>query len=342
MLLYKIGESGMLLWEATISGTSLVIQHGLAHGSPQTSIIEFPTAQEATVEAQRRYNKKRDREGYTAEQPTDKPAMPMLATSYKEFRHKMPAIVAVQPKMDGIRCVATNSALLTRRNEPITSVPHISEVLKRLPPGIILDGELYSHDKSFQDILSLVKRGTPKNDALNSIIYCVFDIINENPFRTRQLEYQYFCDLLGWPIIPIATELVKKKDVEAVLRFRVDQGFEGVMVRDPEGFYEPNKRSYYLQKYKSFSDTEFQIVDIVASARGREEGAAIYVCVTPDGKKFRARPRMSLPQRSMIYRERNSFIGYWTRITYQGLTNSGVPRQPIAEGLEPTRERLNG
>jgi ATP dependent DNA ligase domain. len=41
----------------------------------------------------------------------------------------------------------------------------------------------------------------------------------------------------------------------------VSNGYEGIMLRDRNGIYEPNKRSKYLQKYKKFMEEEFQIID---------------------------------------------------------------------------------
>ena len=340
MILYKLGQNGMLLWEGKVEDTTLTITYGLLLGAPQVITTDYPSNEEAEKELKRRYNKKRDREGYSEEQPTTKPPMPMLATSYPDFKHKLPPIVYVQSKLDGVRCIGSNKGLVTRRNEPISSMPHVLEALSSLPPGIVLDGELYCHGVPFQELLSMIKRDVPTNEAINSISYFVFDIVNDNPFSTRVNEYQYFCDALGWPLVPLITQLAKKKDLEKYLKARVEQGFEGIIVRDPEGYYEPNRRSYSIQKYKKFDDEEYRIIDITCSSRGREEGAAIYVCKTKSGKTFQVRPRMSIPQRSMIYRERESFIGYWTRVTYQGLSSTGVPRQPIAEGLEPTKEQL--
>jgi ATP-dependent DNA ligase len=341
MILYKLGQNGMLVWEGKTQGATLGICHGHLTGALQSEIIDFPSPEEAETELLRRYNKKRDREGYTVEQPTKKPPMPMLATNYHEHHSKLPLIVIVQPKLDGIRCIGSCEGLFTRRNERITSMPHISTALKYLPPGIVLDGELYSKGTSFQTILSLVKRDYPSTKGINTICYHVFDIINDNPFETRAGEYTYFCDLVGWPLIPVPINTGKKADIPIAFNHWKELGGEGVMIRDPHSHYEPNKRSYGLQKYKEFITEEYEIVSITAADKGREKGAAIFVLQSASGKKFRARPKLSIAQRCLVYRNRESFKGYWTRITYQELTALGVPRQPIAEGLEPDKDSLN-
>lgn len=341
MILYKLGQNGMLFWEGILIGTDLSICHGLLKGTMQVEKLCYSNALDAEKELLRRFRKKRDREGYTEAQPTEVPPLPMLATVYKDHGHKLPALMYCQPKLDGIRCIGSSKGLFTRRNEIISSMPHISSALESLPPGIVLDGELYSNDLSFQEILSLVKRDVPLTKGINTIIYNVFDIINDNPFQTRFEEYKHICDMIGWPLIPVHSEPIKKSDIPEMMAKAIENGFEGIMLRDPYSPYESAKRSYGLQKHKSFSTEEYQIVDITCADRGREQGAAIFVCKTETGLKFKARPKLSLAQRCVVYRNKDSFIGYWTRITYQALTASGVPRQPIAEGLEPTREALN-
>jgi DNA ligase-1 len=40
----------------------------------------------------------------------------------------------------------------------------------------------------------------------------------------------------------------------------MEEGYEGIMVRNPNSPYEISKRSSYLQKYKEFDDDEFEII----------------------------------------------------------------------------------
>src|SRR3546814_5944064 len=69
---------------------------------------------------------------------------PMLAEKYDAFEPGF-----AQPKLDGVRCIATKDGLFSRQGKPITSCPHISTALTPLfepTTSLELDGELYNHD----------------------------------------------------------------------------------------------------------------------------------------------------------------------------------------------------
>lgn len=54
----------------------------------------------------------------------------------------------------------------------------------------------------------------------------------------------------------------------------VDRGYEGLMLRNMKGKYESGKRSYDLQKYKTFFDKEFLVVGYEVD----KDGCIVYTC----------------------------------------------------------------
>jgi len=108
----------------------------------------------------------------------------------------------------------------------------------------------------------------------------------------------------------------------------VEQGYEGLIVRNKKGLYKQKDRSNDLQKYKEFVDDEFEIVDYKAGT-GRDENAVIWICKTKEGKTFNARPEGSLDQRRKNYRSGKKFIGKLLTVRYQNLSKDGIPRFPI-------------
>ena len=89
---------------------------------------------------------------------------PMLAAKWKDVKDKITAkSVMMQPKLDGMRCIAKADGLWSRNGEPIISAPHIFEAIAPMfvdRPDLILDGELYNHDlkDDFNTIMSCVKK----------------------------------------------------------------------------------------------------------------------------------------------------------------------------------------
>jgi ATP-dependent DNA ligase len=86
---------------------------------------------------------------------------PMLAHKYEGWSGPCFS----QPKLDGVRCIATSSGLFSREGKPIYGVPHIQEELETFfsTHDKVLDGELYNHDlhDDFNAIVSVVKKQNP-------------------------------------------------------------------------------------------------------------------------------------------------------------------------------------
>src|SRR5258708_810411 len=76
---------------------------------------------------------------------------PMLAHKFADHGHKIVTPCFIQPKLDGVRCIAIIHygvvTLWTRTRKPIFSVPHINDALAARFPNrsLVLDGELYNH-----------------------------------------------------------------------------------------------------------------------------------------------------------------------------------------------------
>jgi DNA ligase-1 len=339
VILYKLTNANLLSWGISVSGNKVVIEHGVYRGKLQVDIHACPSNDAAITEMQRRIAVKKTKQGYTTHIPSSVPDLPMLASTYNPAT--LPEQILIQPKLDGIRCVATHNTMRTRRNEPIQSLPHIQEALSTLPPGVKLDGELYCHGLSFQEHLSIVKRNDPHRDY-SKMYYHVFDVQTEDlPFVER---YKLLFDILdkvsSQYVIPVKTVLCAKTDIPSMARTHF-LNYEGAIIRDPNGMYQNNHRSSSLQKYKWSETAECQIVDIIAPTTGRSEGAAIFICRHPTtGQQFKAVPKLSIYIRKSIFENKDSLIGYWARVTYDALSNKGVPLKPRAEAYAYKPEDL--
>lgn len=297
--------------------------------------------EQALNEAQSMWNKLKDA-GFSTEMPnpdarfnTDANGKmkPMLAIGFNEKKIKFPCLV--QPKLDGVRCLAFldengEVVLLSRKGKPY-NIPHLKAFLSEHKDMLPLDGELYNHrELTFQEIVSAVKR---HSEITPKIRYAVYDkpldgVTNKKRWSALIDSYEKLILVKDSPTYRV--DWVYCDNMEQILKYHkkcVADGYEGVIIRNLDGLYEFGFRSNNLIKYKEFNDAEFEIVDVV-EATGRDAGTSIMVLKTSEGKEFNAKPQGSRELRAMYLRNKKSLIGKWATVQFQGLSDDGVPRFP--------------
>ena len=263
---------------------------------------------------------------------------PMLAHDYKKRGHNITYPAYVQPKLDGIRCLAERDgntiSYTSRDNKDFVCVDHLTpHLLKLMKDGDTWDGELYTKALTFQEIVSAVKRKQPNTLKIE---YWVYDCVMAGDFEDRH----YYIDSRiknSGPILPVTTLLINsEEEMLTCHNVMLSKGYEGTMVRNVKGEYLPsdangrNKaRSPNLQKYKDMEDAEFKIVG-ASEGEGKDKGCVIFTCVTDNGKEFEARPNGKYARRERWYKDRKKLIGKMLTVQYQGFTDEGKPRFPIA------------
>jgi len=237
--------------------------------------------------------------------------LPMLANKWEDRQKYISEPFYVQPKLDGVRLIVSNKGCFSRTGKPVEGVEHLARGLK---DGEYLDGECYAPNKTFEEITSMFKMN-PKE-----LEFHVFDYFDVN---RPDLTFEERKDQ-----ITVDTFLVdKKSEVQGYHDLFVNQGHEGIMIRDASSVYEIGKRSNYLLKYKAFQTEEYEIVD-VKEGTGREKGAAIWVCRVGD-HQFSAKPEGTIEMRKKYLQEKEKYIGKRLTVRYQNLTALGVPRFPV-------------
>lgn len=264
--------------------------------------------------------------------------VPMLAHKFSEQAHKIKYPAFVQPKLDGIRCIAIvkdgAATLWTRTRKPITSVPHIIQELEAAfeTQDIVLDGELYNHSMKaeFEKIVSLVRQEEP-GEGHEMVQYHVYDTVNEDSFKDRYAKlHRLFGTFEFYALRLVHTEVAQTEDsvMDFFDRYR-GQGYEGAIMRNVASLY-ANKRSYDLQKVKEFDDAEFRIVGI-EEGRGKLAGhVGSFVCEMDNGKQFLAKAKGATERLRDYFNLHNLWQGKKLTVQYQGLTGKeGVPRFPV-------------
>ena len=301
---------------------------------------------QAIAEAQSKWKKQIDK-GYTAFVDTDDVEAflekdpksihrPMLAHSYDKQSHRIQWPAYTQPKLDGIRMIAsiqeTSVVFHSRNGKPIKTVDHlIPELLATFDPGTTIDGELFNPMMTLQEIVS----GAKKQSALSVILeYWIYDIVDfEKGFAVRQDDLlQMKCSLPGGAkcLKRVPTEIVKSvDDMKDNHKKYILGGFEGTIIRNAYGKY-VSRRSADLQKYKDFKDEEFEIIGY-KEGKGKDEGTVIFKCVTgPDapkgaGLEFDCRPRGTHAQRSAWFDDIHGIIGKMLTVRFVNWTPDGKP-----------------
>jgi ATP-dependent DNA ligase len=261
--------------------------------------------------------------------------MPMLAKVYEEHAHKIDWENAfIQPKLDGMRCLAVikdgKVTLLSRKNKEILTMDHIKEELERLEDCII-DGELYAHDKTFQENMKLIKKYRKGESEL--VKFHVYDMVDDKHFSQRYYNLIMITEKYGWDYLEVVpTQKITEEAIKPYHSQFLEKGYEGSMVRWGTDGYKINGRSDSLLKYKDFIDETFRIIDIEPADARPEWGTPVFEAVT--GEKFRAGTKMSHDDKKDLLANKDKYIDKLAEVRFFEYTDGGlVPRFPVMVGI---------
>ena len=268
---------------------------------------------------------------------------PMLAYKVDKKPVDWSEKVFIQPKLDGVRCIFTKDGAYSRTGKEFKNLAHIKYDLTdyfRKHPNSVLDGELYNHalKNDFEKIISLVRKQKPTDqdarDAENLVQYHVYDTIAEG------VNYE---DRFNWltRYLPIAASMtlikntvVESQDEAKMLHdVHLAQGYEGSMLRLNKPYEQ--KRSYNLQKFKDFSDTEATIVGYEAG-KGKFTGLiGKFFMQDDDGNEFGCPigKGYNYADRKVILDNIHDYIGQRATFTYFQRTQAGSYRHPLFKTL---------
>jgi len=321
--------------------------------------------EQAIKEAQSDWNKKTEREGYMATAATiltpasvvvaatsaeavggagapSPPAAtsaatvprPMLAHSFDKRGKDIRFPAYSQRKLDGMRCLAdTEGNLYSRNGKPLLQLDHIRADVRKLPPGTVLDGELYSDTLPFEVLVGLIKKkkATAEDVAKMAQIHlCVYDTITPDPYEARKASLEaLFASTPFAALKLLPTEECKtKEDLKGLHDLYVAEGYEGLILRNKTGLYAVNHRSKDLQKYKEFLDEEFVVTGFTVG-EGVEAGCVLWTCTTAEGKEFSCRPKGTHESRQEALKTAAGQIGKKLTVRFQEWTAEKKPRFPV-------------
>jgi len=239
------------------------------------------------------------------------PAIPvfecMLAHDGANHEKKIKGVKLLEPKLDGVRCLTVVNyenrtvTQFTRNGKELENFQHITDavsgIIDLLGRSYVLDGEVVSH--SFQDLMKQVHRKTDVQAQDARLM--LFDIIPLSEFRAGQsvLGQRRRTNLLRSFEKAFAqtgcVEVIPQTEVDldsyvGELQFKefnknaIEQGFEGIMIKDPNGKYECKRSTNWL-KQKPFIEVSLEVTHL-EEGTGRNLGklGALVCSGQDDGK----------------------------------------------------------
>ncbi len=260
-------------------------------------------------------------------------------------------------KIDGLRCLiymGSDGELHTASRgamnydvamSEILSHPSLIEVFKE-NPGLIMDGECYKHYWSLQKLNSIAR--TQKTAIDYSILqFYWYDIVDTNStFEERWAFMKDIKDQLNLDFNPER----EFKDGELRIQFvpqlivsgynsmidlhneYVAEGWEGLVIRDPDKVYRPNGRTNDMIKIKVYRDDLFKVIGYELGLRGSED--MVFIMELPDGRTFKAKPLGDRAQKEEYVENFDSlYKGHICECKFFYYSDDGLPLQPAAKAF---------
>jgi DNA ligase-1 len=296
------------------------------------------------------------------------PFKPLLAEAVDDINAlRYPLLASV--KYDGIRCVVINGVAMSRSLKPIPN-RFVQSVVGK-PEFNGMDGELMVNG-NFQDVTSAFMSADGEPD----FYFAVFDNVTnaDCPFTRR---YESLGDFPEHERIRIVeqVEVTHPGELREYYDMVLEDGHEGVMVRDPNGRYKHGRSTLkegILLKWKPFADAEATVVgfeermhnanEATTNALGRTERSSHKENLVPmdtlgalvvkndalwPGQTFNIGTGFTDAQRAELWEVRNlpwiqsgplGLIGRTVKFKYQAIGTKDVPRIPVFLGFRDGRD----
>lgn len=292
----------------------------------------------------------------------------MLAVKAKEFETLNYPLLA-SPKIDGVRATNKSGALVSRT---MTLIPNgFTQALFGKKQWHGFDGELVVGAPNHPNCMQNTMSGVMSREGSPVVTWYIFDRWDlERPYMMRARaakdllsEYPgYSVEWLPQTLIHNVAELYAYEDA------RVEEGYEGVILRAPDGRYKQNRSTIkegLMLKVKRFHDSEAEIVgayelmhnnnEATTDARGftkrsthnaGKEASGVLggfnVRDIYDGREFDLGTGFTLEQRKNLWqawlKNPNHLLGIICKYKHFPIGVVDKPRHPIFLGFRDRRD----
>lgn len=269
-----------------------------------------------------------------------------LAHKFEAKRVKGTDLVALEPKYDGVRCIAViksgNVQMYSRKGKAFEAQPAFEQTvvpeLGSLGDGVF-DGELFGED--FKNTIEAVRKGSDWDmDKIRSIQFHMWDWmphgdwVKQNTDLTCRDAREHLEDLSinsqNSFLRLVQRDLVHPNKVREYHDRYVMDGFEGAMVKLLDSTYKFG-RGHNVMKYKHFDTADLKVVGFEEGTGKYEAHLGALVVERPhNGEMVRVKVGSGFTdaQRLEIWENRSKFRGKVVEVQYFEVTPDGSLRFP--------------
>ncbi len=208
-------------------------------------------------------------------------------------------------------------------------------------PEIVFDGELYCHGYSLQSLSGLARTEKDDDKDCSVLEYYIYDImIPDIPFSDRLDKLEEIQEILKldfepnkeWNDRDLKFQMVPQVEVSGWAGIKrlhdqyVSEGFEGIVVRNPDKPYGFGKRTNDMIKVKEYQDAEFEITGL---SEGLRDEDMCFTCITDKGVEFKAKPMGNRELKQQYRKDLDSLIGKMATVKFFYFSDEGTPLQPV-------------
>lgn len=281
----------------------------------------------------------------------------------------------IQKKSDGLRALYNNDVMWSRQKKIFPKKNYLLDELSKIlneryyvngdeidNDKLYLDGELYKHGLSLEEINSIARSNSNKEN----LEFHIFDVF----YPSIKMTYNDRLSLLNTMFQASAQfkyiKLVEthqvhdENEIKKLYKHYVeDNGYEGLVIRAGLGLYNlSGGRSYDVLKIKKRIDEDMVLISYTASKSGKEKDAIIFIvdpCIKDykekmerkelkkilSGKEFNVVPNWTIQKRKDLFYKleedddlfHDVYYGASVRIQFDCYSQKGVPLRAKAINL---------
>lgn len=250
----------------------------------------------------------------------------MLAQKLDWKKLKYPCIAST--KIDGVRALASQEAILTRAGKKLYGLENLQS---QIPRGIMLDGELTIPGMNFQEGCGEIRS---YNECPNAVLH-VFDIPDWNTNFLERLEHIRRLSIWFRSIKPVPCVVCHNEaEVRECFQENIRRGYEGLVVKPLNYKYE-RKRSKHWMKLKAMESYDLKVI-------GKFEGTGKYrgmlggIVVNFKGVEVRVGTGFSDQERDFLWD--TNILGKIAEVECHEITPDKSMRHPRFKGFRFDKE----